>query len=172
MRAWLSAGAAWCLVAAFASTGARSAQSAEVLRLDEGNWDATVPQGKEVDAIYGDWVVRNRHIITVIGAGAAGRNANMTVRNVGGSVIDLTTSMDSNDQLSAYYPVGIGYKLSGPDEGTKTGSAGTAKLLFQGPAIDDRSSAEVIYELILIDDCYRCQDHHQRLTNTASSRWS
>ena len=74
MRARVSAGVAWCLVAAFASTGARCAQSAEVLRLEEANWDATVPQGKEVDAIYGDWVVRNRHIIAVIGAGAAGRN--------------------------------------------------------------------------------------------------
>ena len=43
-----------------------------------------------------------------------GRNANMTVRNVGGSVIDLTVRNQQSDQFSAYYPLNALYALVGP----------------------------------------------------------
>ena len=72
------------------AAGGSTAIATEVLRLEESNWNDTVPRGKEVDAIYGDWVLRNQRVIAVIGAAVPGRNANMTVRNTGGSVIDLT----------------------------------------------------------------------------------
>ena len=32
--------------------------AAEILKLDAKNWSA-VPPGKEMDAIYGDWLLRN-----------------------------------------------------------------------------------------------------------------
>src|SRR5689334_5934834 len=99
MRAWLSALTIVCLGGAFATLGVHSARAAEVVRLQEANWDGTVPQGKEVDAIYGDWVLRNRHPTAVIG------------------------------------------------EAVDAGHAGTAKLVFRGPATDDRTTAELIYEL-------------------------
>ena len=35
------------------------APAAEIIQLAEGTWDDAVPQGKEVDCIYGDWVLRN-----------------------------------------------------------------------------------------------------------------
>ena len=33
--------------------------AAEVVQLTSKNWDQYVPQGKEIDAIYGDYVIRN-----------------------------------------------------------------------------------------------------------------
>ena len=38
----------------------------DVIQLAEKSWDEAVPQGKEVDCIYGDWVLRNKHIVAVI----------------------------------------------------------------------------------------------------------
>ena len=96
------------------AAGGSVTRAVDVMRVHESTWDDAVPQGKEVDAIYGDWVLRNEHVVAVIGEPIEGRNANMTVRNVGGSVIDLTVPDAQSDQLSAYYPVGTGYKLSGP----------------------------------------------------------
>jgi len=72
--------------------------------LDESNWDELVPHGKEVDAIYGDVVLRNQHLVAVIAKPVATRNANMTVRAVGGCLIDLTARDHQSDQLSCFYP--------------------------------------------------------------------
>ncbi len=77
--------------------------AAEVARLDAENWDTLAPEGKEVDAVYGDWVLRNDEIVAVVGDTIDWRRANMTVRNVGGAVIDLTSVRNPNDQLSAFY---------------------------------------------------------------------
>ncbi len=79
-------------------------RTAELTRLNEKTWDAFVPQGKEVDSIYGDFVLRNDRLICVVANPVAGRNANMTVHNVGGCVIDLTRRDRQSDQLSCYYP--------------------------------------------------------------------
>ena len=43
-----------------------TAAAADLRALREDNWDAFVPQGKEVDAIYGDFVLRNEHVVAVI----------------------------------------------------------------------------------------------------------
>ena len=88
-------------------------QAADLVQLNAENWDEFAPQGKEVDCIYGDYVLRNDVIVAVIGEPKEGRNANMTVRNVGGAVIDLTRRDHSNDQLSAFYP-GRGGTGAGP----------------------------------------------------------
>ena len=77
----------------------------ELAILNEKIWDQFVPTGKEVDAIYGDFVLRNDKMIVVIANPVAGRNANMTVKDVGGAIIDLTTRDRQSDQLSAYYRV-------------------------------------------------------------------
>ncbi|HUG90913.1 MAG TPA: CehA/McbA family metallohydrolase [Planctomycetaceae bacterium] len=78
--------------------------AAEVALLDEHNWDEFAPQGKEVDAIYGDIVLRNAQLTAVIAQPLETRNANMTVRSVAGALIDLTTRERPSDQLSAFYP--------------------------------------------------------------------
>lgn len=76
----------------------------EVVLLTEANWEKFAPQGKEVDAILGDLVLRNQYLTAVIAQPVESRNANMTVKNVAGALIDLTTRENPSDQLSAYYP--------------------------------------------------------------------
>lgn len=81
-------------------------RAVEIVVLNEKNWDQFAPQGKEVDAIYGDMVIRNDHLSAVIARPVATRNANMTVRNVGGCLIDLAARSFESDQLSCFYPAG------------------------------------------------------------------
>src|ERR1041384_4441155 len=80
------------------------ARSADFAVLSPQNWEELAPKGKEVDAIHGDYLLRNDKIVAVIAQPLATRHANMTVRNVGGCLIDLTERDAQNDQLSAYYP--------------------------------------------------------------------
>lgn len=75
-----------------------------IAELTAENWDELAPEGKEVDAIYGDFVLKNRYLTAVVARPKQGRNANMTVRDVGGCLIDLTTTGSNSDQLSAYFP--------------------------------------------------------------------
>ncbi len=82
----------------------QSGFAAEIARLTAENWNTFVPQGKEVDCIYGDFVLRNDELVVVIAQPIKGRNANMTVRNVGGMIIDMTRRSLQSDQLSCYYP--------------------------------------------------------------------
>ena len=72
--------------------------------LDAENWDQLAPSGKEVDCIYGDFVLQNEFLTAVIAQPIQSRHANMTVRSVGGSLIDLTTRQQASDQLGAFYP--------------------------------------------------------------------
>ncbi|HEV7221114.1 MAG TPA: CehA/McbA family metallohydrolase [Pirellulales bacterium] len=85
-----------------------AASAAELAVLKPETWDEYAPRGKEVDCIYGDFVLRNDRIVVVVAQPIAGRNANMTVRNVGGAIIDLSRVARQNDQLGAFYPLGKG----------------------------------------------------------------
>ena len=102
------------------------AAAAEFSVLSPQSWEAFAPHGKEVDAIYGDYVLRNGKIVVVIAQPLATRNANMTVRNVGGCIIDITERHAENDQLSAYYPAGARYPM--------TSSAGVRLTIDGQPA--------------------------------------
>lgn len=97
--------AAMAVVAALCASSQRAFAS-EAIQITAKNYASIVPQGKEVDAIIGDWVLRNEHVVAVIAQPTAGRKANMTVRGVGGTVIDLTTRSNGSDQLSCFYPAG------------------------------------------------------------------
>lgn len=104
---YLAAGVTVALLgAALAINASFQTKSGEVqiARLDAENWDSFVPLGKEVDAIYGDVVLRNDHLTAVIAQPLASRNANMTVRDVGGCLIDLAVRWNQSDQLSAFFP--------------------------------------------------------------------
>ncbi len=83
---------------------AMAQEAAVVQELNADNWYALVPQGKEVDAIYGDTTLQNQYLKVVIAQPVATRNANMTVRNIGGCLIDLVHIDSESDQLSAFYP--------------------------------------------------------------------
>lgn len=82
----------------------QSKTQVEIAQLSAKNWDELVPAGKEVDAIYGDFVLKNNYLTAVVAQPASGRNANMTVRDVAGCLIDLTTTVNGSDQMSAFYP--------------------------------------------------------------------
>src|SRR6185436_1662967 len=82
------------------------ASAAEIAVLSEATWNEFAPAGKEVDAIYGDIVIRNDKLVAVIANPVDGRNANMSIKNVGGCVIDFTTRDKQNDQVAAVYPLG------------------------------------------------------------------
>jgi len=81
-----------------------SLPAAQVVTLTPANAATVAPVGKEADWIHGDHVLRNDRIVAVIAKPVATRHANMTVRNVGGCIIDLTSRERPNDQLSCYYP--------------------------------------------------------------------
>ena len=84
LRAGLSAAAA--LAALSVATDSRAT---DLVTLSPQNWDAYAPIGKEADAIYGDFVLRNERVTAVIARPVRMRNANMMVRDVGGMIIDL-----------------------------------------------------------------------------------
>ena len=78
----------------------------EVKQLTEDNWADYIPAGEEMDAIYGDYVIRNEVLTAIIAQPTPTRNANLTIREVGGCVIDLTRHDSNNDQLGGFYTTG------------------------------------------------------------------
>jgi hypothetical protein len=92
------------LVLSLLAALAAGARGADLVALCPQTWDRYIPQGKEVDGIYGDFVLANDQLIAVVAHPRRGRNANMTVRETGGCLIDLTRRDRQSDQLSAFYP--------------------------------------------------------------------
>src|SRR5688572_2080983 len=76
---------------------------AEAAPLDRDNW-RLVPGGKEVDAIYGDLVMRNDKLVAVIGSDLPTRQLNLRIKQAQGCVLDLALLSSSNDQLTTYQP--------------------------------------------------------------------
>lgn len=95
--------------------GMQSGFAVEAIRITKANYAAVAPQGKEVDAIVGDWVLRNRSIVAVIAQTTPGRKANMTVRGVAGTLIDFTSTTRGSDQLSCFYPAGSSFLFEEPN---------------------------------------------------------
>jgi len=86
-------------------------QAADLVMLTAENWDKYAPRGKEVDCIYGDFVLQNDQITAIVANPIAGRNANHRLREVGGALLDLTVNNDASDQLSAFHPGAGKYAL-------------------------------------------------------------
>lgn len=105
--------------------------------------------GKEVDWIFGDFLMKNDEISLTIAAPLATRDANMTIRNIGGSILDLTLNHPSNDQLSAYTPTAGRYLFRDPSK-VETGRDGDAVFWqcrsSRSPA-NDSTTATVRYRL-------------------------
>ncbi|MGL4513754.1 MAG: CehA/McbA family metallohydrolase [Lacipirellulaceae bacterium] len=126
---------------------ASTPQAAEVVRLDARNFSQVAPAGKEVDAIEGDIVLRNDRLVVVLGAPGPRRHANLTVKNVGGCVIDLTARDEQNDQLSAFYPLGGAVVLDREAEWSESLPKGDgAAIAFSGTG-PGGVEARVGYEL-------------------------
>jgi hypothetical protein len=88
---------------------AAPAAAASLTVLTKTNWDALAPKGKEADAIYGDFVLRNDRVTAVVAFPGPKRHANFTALGVGGALIDLEARDAPSDQLTAFYPGGGGW---------------------------------------------------------------
>ena len=82
---------------------APAARGAEIVPLDKDNWHL-VPGGKEVDAIYGDHLMRNDKVVVVIGSAIPNRQLNLRISQAQGTVVDFALVGSRNDQLTAYQP--------------------------------------------------------------------
>ncbi len=133
---------AFCL-----ATSAQWGTAGERTTLRENNWEEFVPEGKEVDAIYGDIVLRNRLIVAVVGNPVGSRNANMTVRHVDGAVIDLTLRQRPNDQLSAFYPTDGSVPLRATPDADDDLQAEEVSFTCQSPNRDGLPQVTVVYRL-------------------------
>ncbi|MEM6690249.1 MAG: CehA/McbA family metallohydrolase [Planctomycetota bacterium] len=112
--------------------------------------------GKEVDWVDGDIVLRNDQLICIIAAPIGGRDANMTVRGVGGGIIDLTRLEDDNDQLSAFYPTAQQFKFIDPTTVTSAVQGDTAYWQCQSIPNRDGAVATLRYELSDEDNAIAC----------------
>ncbi len=124
---------------------------ADVGILSEANWGNLVPEGKEVDAIYGDFVLRNEHLTAVIAQPKSTRHANMTVRDVGGCLIDFAATTAQSDQLAAYYPgkKGVIYQ----DARLVAGEGGVhAMVVVTAPGSAEKPEIQTKYALDATDD--------------------
>jgi hypothetical protein len=110
----LAAGAAVTASVWLALLPAAPAEAAELAVLSKENWGALAPRGKEADAIYGDFLLRNDRVTVVVGLPGEHRAANFATPRVGGAVIDLELRDAPSDQLTAFYPGGgaFNYELA------------------------------------------------------------
>jgi hypothetical protein len=121
--------------------------AAEIIQLTAENYDELCPKGKEVDAIYGDYLIRNDQIVAVIAQPTAWRNANMTVRGVAAGVIDLTFRDEQNDQLSAFYPDARQHEYREMGVAPAIQEGDEVSISFQSEATADRPAAKLTYSL-------------------------
>lgn len=133
----------WLLMVLAVSTG--RLHGAEIIQLTAENYDQLCPKGKEVDAIYGDYLMRNDVVVAVIAQPTAWRNANMTVRDVAAAVIDLTLVDEQNDQLSAFYPDARQFEYREVEVVKAKGEQ--VAIRFTSPATPERPSATLIYTM-------------------------
>lgn len=154
--------------------GTHQHTKASAVILDKQNWDAYTPQGKEVDAIYGDAVLANSYLTAVIANPVATRNANMTVRNVGGCLIDLTANDHSSDQLSCFYPLQRKYTFGGlsiSQSHSESDVDGHKKSVSNAEvtttAKDDKSGIE-IHQKYSLDDQQRYLTVTTKFVNTGA----
>ena len=94
----------WDLFLIGACLAGGGAWSAELVRLTEDTYAEYAPLGREVDAIHGDFVLRNDRLVAVIADADPRRRANMMTLGIAGGVLDLTVRDRQSDQLTAYLP--------------------------------------------------------------------
>ena len=112
-------------------------KTAEVVKVGPDH-ARSLPGGKEVDAIDGDYLIRNGKVAATIGGIAVFRDANVNTQAVQGAVIDLTR-LDlpggDNDLLSAYYPQGHYLDAPAPTRAEVVQARGPETILrFSRPA--------------------------------------
>jgi hypothetical protein len=95
-----------------------SAKAAEWVTLSPDNFAEFAPPGKEAEAVWGDYVIRNDRVVAAVADATmiAGRSAGRwAITSVAGAVIDFTRRDHPNDMLSAYYPAKARFKPDAPE---------------------------------------------------------
>lgn len=162
-----------CVMATALWGGGVPPQAAEIVTITPAvvaaSGAARPPSGKEADWILGDHLLRNDRIVAVIAAPGPTRHANMTVKNVGGCIVDLTEVSTPNDQLSAFYPTDgaapfefVGAAVEDPvaplvntvADGMRTLSGRGREVAFRvaSPPAPGKPRVEVVYTLADGDD--------------------
>lgn len=130
--------------------------------LTPANFDKLVPNGKEVDAIYGDFAIVHGAAKAVIAAPVSTRNANMTVRSVGGCLLDFAATDFESDQLSAFYPGRRKFPFSEV-------SATDQSVTVVSPGSEQRAACQVVYQLVPGQPVIEVTS---TWTNTTASDWT
>lgn len=124
-----------------------SGESPVAAELTPENMQHLMPCGKEVDAIYGDIVLQNAHIRAVIAKPVPARHANMTVRDVGGCLIDLTVRDAESDQLSAFFPGRRKQKFGDSATAVVSETGDSAAVTVRSEGNDSKPDIQVKYQL-------------------------
>lgn len=93
--------------------------AAELVTLSPENYEEYCPRGKEVEAIFGDYVLRNDRIVAVVGNPdlVSGRSSGRWGKHqVKGAVLDLTRRDSPNDQLNAFWPGPLMHRPDAPQQ--------------------------------------------------------
>lgn len=120
-----------------------SVPATELIEITHTNYNQVVPAGKEVDAIVGDYVLRNERVTAVIAQATPDRKANMTVRGVAGMLIDFTRRHHGSDQLSCFYPAAGRFLFEQP-EGVQGQVDGKPIRIDSGQRPEGRSTPQAI----------------------------
>ncbi|CAN5757477.1 hypothetical protein BH24BAC1_BH24BAC1_25580 [soil metagenome] len=146
------------------------ATAGEIIQITAANRHL-VPKGKEVDAIDGDWIMKNDKVIAVIGNAVEGREANQMVQGIQGAVIDFTSLAANNDQLVVFYPQG--FRLDSVSahriEVIKSGGKEIVLKAIRNPTATEPYGSETAYSLRDGENFLRITTTHHNPGTTAVS---
>ncbi|MBS0202191.1 MAG: CehA/McbA family metallohydrolase [Planctomycetes bacterium] len=120
------------------------------------NYEVFATSGKEADAILGDSVLSNGYLTAVIAQPVATRHANMTVKDVAGALIDLSSVRRpagaprgfGGDQLAAFYPGRKQFPYRSLVSSADSSEPGQhAAYIVKADGADERPEVQVAYEL-------------------------
>ncbi|MFP4026278.1 MAG: CehA/McbA family metallohydrolase [Candidatus Brocadiia bacterium] len=123
------------------------ASAAELITLSPENYDEYRPDGKEAEGIFGDYVLRNDHLVAVIGNPdlVSGRSSGRWGKHqVKGALLDLTSRSSNNDQLNAFWP---GPLVHRPDAPQKQKHFPDEALTWKRPGREPKMGKRVTLEI-------------------------
>lgn len=140
----------WLVAVVALFTAALPSFGGEIIRLGPDNWNL-VPGGKEADAIYGDYLIRNDRVVAVIGDAVPGRHAHLSCLSVQGAVIDFSLRETNNDQLTAFMPHGDPFITPAATQVEIVNASGAEVRLRVRRALTEVDPVEAVTEYALRD---------------------
>ena len=130
--------------------------AAELVTLSPENYEEYRPQGKEVDAVWGDYVLRNDKITLAVADDQQhnGRSGGRRGNWIQGRIIDLTLREDGNDLLGYYDPAMYWPNHRGApkpariiNDRNKQGDFNLAAEAHKQPGREPQSAEEVVLKI-------------------------